>query len=282
MLSLNKNNVDSEMNDSELKYEHYFDDPLFCTFADCLDKADHGTAFGAVQVWSEALKVLRRLTTSKRPDLLIEGIYSNIFPSSGSEEYAGIVLICVMYMICSKDQINGKLSIAVRKIASKVVGHPMLIEIFKSQREAERLEEENDNSIPSDYYQTSGEALLEEPAVPYGGSISLLDEDLRTCIADKDLFDEFVSIINGEIISFILSPEGSSQLWEVVLEVSKEKNYIARNCRRNKFARIVSAVCPAAGDAKKRDQNMQKYIEINPKKSNDLASIRARFKVPGK
>ena len=270
------------MNDVEQKHERFFNDPLFCTFADCLDKAGHGTAFGAVQIWSEASKVLHRLTTSKRPDLLIEGIYSNLFLSSGSEDYAGIVLICVMYMICSKDQIDNKLSISVRKIASKVVGHPMLIEIFRRQRAAERFEEDNDNPVPSDYYQTNGEALLEEPAVHYGGSISLLDEDLRTCIADKDLFDEFVSIINGEIISFIRSPEGSSQLWEVVMEVGKEKNYIARNCKRNKFARIVSAVCPAAGDAKKIDQNMQKYIEINPKKSNDLASIRARFKVHGK
>ena len=66
------------------------------------------------------------------------------------------------------------------------------------------------------------------------------------------------------------------------MEVSKEKNYIARNCRRNKFARIVAAICPEAGDAKKIDQNMQKYSEINPTKANDLASIRARFKVPGK
>ena len=46
--------------------------------------------------------------------------------------------------------------------------------------------------------------------------------------------------------------------------------------------RIVSAVCPKAGDAKKIDQNMQKYREIDPKKSNDFASIRARFKAPGK
>ena len=95
MLSLSKNIVDSEMNDSELKYERFFDDPLFCTFADCLDKAGHGTAFGAVQVWSEALKVLRRLTTSKRPDLLIEGFFSNLCLSFGSEENAGIILICV-------------------------------------------------------------------------------------------------------------------------------------------------------------------------------------------
>ena len=270
------------MNDTELKHESFFDDPLFCTFADCLDKTGHGASFGAVQVWSEALKVLRRLTTSKRPDLLIEGIYSDLCLSSGSEEHAGTILICVMYMICSKDLISNKMSIAVRKIASKVVGHPMLIEIFAKQRAAERFEEDNDNPVPSDYYKTNGEALLEEPAVPYGGSLSKLDDDLLTCIADKERFDEFVSIINGEIVAFILSPEGSSQLWEVVLEVSKEKNYIARNCRRNKFARIVSAVCPAAGDAKKIDQNMQKYIEINPKKSNDIASIRARFKVPGK
>ena len=211
MLSLSKNNVDSEMNDSELKYERYFDDPLFCTFADCLDKAGHGTAFGAVQVWSEALKLLHRLTTSKRPDLLIEGIYSDLCLSSGSEEHAGIILICVMYMICSKDQINNRLSIAVRKIASKIVDHPLLLEIFKNQRTAERFEEDNGNPVPSDYNKTNGEALLEEPAAPYGSSISLLDEDLRTCIADKDLFDEFVSIINGEILSFILSPEGSSQ-----------------------------------------------------------------------
>ena len=271
------------MNDDvELKYERYFEDPLFCSFVGILDKAGHGTSLGAVNVWTEALDVLRRLTKSKRPDLLIDGIYSNLCLTSGSEENAGIILICVMYMIHSQGQIDNKLSIAVRKIASKVVDHPLLIEIFESQRAAELFEEENGNPVPADYYQTNGDALLEEPAIHYGSSISLLDEDLRTCIADKDLFDEFVSIINGEIISFILSPEGSSQLWEVVLEVSKEKNYIARNCRRNKFARIVSAVCPAAGDAKKIDQNMQKYIEINPKKSNDLASIRARFKVPGK
>ena len=39
--------------------------------------------------------------------------------------------------------------------------------------------------------------MLENPAVPYGGSIAKLD--------DKERFDEFVSIINGELISFILS-----------------------------------------------------------------------------
>lgn len=66
------------------------------------------------------------------------------------------------------------------------------------------------------------------------------------------------------------------------MAVSKEKNYISRNCRRNRFARIISAICPDAGEAKKIDQNMQKYSEVDPKKSNDLASIRARFKIPVK
>lgn len=270
------------MNVDEQKYEMLFDDPLFCTFADCLDRVGHGTSYGAVQVWSEALAVLRRLSASKRPDLLIEGIFSDLCATTGSEKTAGTILICVMYMISSEDRIDDRLSIAVRKIAAKVVGHPMLIEIFAKQRAAERFEEENGNPVLTDYCQINGKALLEEPSVPYGSNFGKLDDDLFTCIADKDLFDEFVSIINGEILSFILSPEGSSQLWEVVLEVSKEKNYIARNCKRNKFARIVSAVCPMAGDAKKIDQNMQKYSEIDPKKSNDLASIRARFKVPGK
>ena len=268
------------MNDIEQQYERYFDDPLFCTFADCLDRAGHGTFFGAVQVWSEALDVLRRLTTSKRPDLLIEGIFSDHCISYDSEEKAGTILVCVMYMICSRDRITNKLSIAVRKIASKVVDHPMLIEIFKNQRTAERIEEENGNPVPLDYYQSKGKAVLEDPAASYGAGPSILDDDLLTCIADKERFDEFVKIINGEILDFILSPEGSSQLWEVVMAVSKENNYISRNCKRNKFARIVSAVCPKAGDAKKIDQNMQKYSEVDPKKSNDLASIRARFKIP--
>ena len=270
------------MNDVDIKYERFFDDPLFCTFAECLDKAGHRTSFGAIQVWSGALDVLRRLSASKRPDLLIEGIFSNLCVTTGSEENAGTILICVMYMISSEDRIDDKMSIAVRKIASKVVDHPMLIEIFAKQRAAERFEEENGNPVLTDYYQINGKALLEEPSVPYGSNFGKLDDDLFTCIADKDLFDEFVSIINGEIISFILSSEGTSQLWEVVMEVSKEKNYIARNCRRNKFARIVAAICPEAGDAKKIEQNMQKYSEIDPKKSNDLTSIRARFKVPAK
>lgn len=40
------------------------------------------------------------------------------------------------------------------------------------------------------------------------------------------------------------------------MEVSKEKNYIARNCKRNKFARIVAAVCPKAGEAKKIEHSL--------------------------
>lgn len=66
------------MKDVELKYERFLDDPLFCTFAECLDKAGHGTSFGAIQVWSEALDVLGRLSASKRPDLLIEGIFGTL------------------------------------------------------------------------------------------------------------------------------------------------------------------------------------------------------------
>ena len=60
--------------------------------------------------------------------------------ASGSEENAGSILICVMYMISSEDQIDDKLSIAARKIATKVVDHPMLIEISARQRAAERKE----------------------------------------------------------------------------------------------------------------------------------------------
>ena len=270
------------MNDVELMYEKFFDDPLFCSFVDCLDKAGHGTSFGAVKIWSEALEVLRRLSSSKRPDLLIEGIFSDLCISSGSEKEAVTIFICVLYMICSRDQIDNKMSIVARKIASKVVDHPMLIEVFAKQREAERMEEASGNPVPSDYYITNGKALLEDPAAPYGGIISMLDEDLLTCIADKDRFDEFVKIINGEILSFIKSPEGGGQFWEVVKDISIEKGYISRRCRRNRFARIISAICPDAGEARKIDQNMQKYSEIDPKKSNDYTAIRSRFKLPVK
>ena len=260
------------MNDVELKYERFFDDPLFCSFVDCLDKAGHGTSFGAVKIWSEALEVLRRLSSSKRPDLLIEGIFSDLCISSGSEKEAGTILICVLYMICSRDQIDNKMSIVARKIASKVVDHPMLIEVFAKQREAERMEEASGNPVPSDYCLTNGKALLEDPAAPYGGIISMLDEDLLTCIADKDRFDEFVKIINGEIASFILSPEGTSQLWEVVRHVSIEEGFIVKRCARNKFARIIENVCPRAGKAQQIDQNMQKFDMKNSSNNNDITS----------
>ena len=270
------------MNDVELKYERFFDDPLFCSFVDCLDKAGHGTSFGAVKIWSEALEVLRRLSSSKRPDLLIEGIFSDLCISSGSEKEAGTILICVLYMICSRDQIDNKMSIVARKIASKVVDHPMLIEVFAKQREAERMEEASGNPVPSDYYLTNGKALLEDPAAPYSGVISILDEDLLTCIADRERFDEFASIINGEIASFILSSEGTSQLWEAVRHVSVEEGFIVKRCARNKFARIIECVCPKAGKAQQIDQNMQKFDMKNPNNKNDITSIRSRFSLPTK
>ena len=174
------------------------------------------------------------------------------------------------------------MSIVARKIASKVVDHPMLIEVFAKQREAERMEEASGNPVPSDYCLTNGKALLEDPAAPYGGIISMLDEDLLTCIADKDRFDEFVKIINGEIASFILSPEGTSQLWEVVRHVSIEEGFIVKRCARNKFARIIENVCPRAGKAQQIDQNMQKFDMKNSSNNNDITSIRSRFVLPGK
>ena len=37
---------------------------------------------------------------------------------------------------------------------------------------------------------------MEEPAVPYGSNFAKLDDDLFTCIADKERFDEFVSFFS--------------------------------------------------------------------------------------
>lgn len=264
-------------NDLALKYERFFNDPLFCSFSKALEKT--GIVFkglNSVDIWSQALEVLSSLSDSKRPELLVRGLYSELVKDYDTDT-AGVILICVMYMICGRDDIKDNLYLAAKEIAYIVVDHPMLINIFARQREAERKEEESGNHVPIDFYQSKYKGLLEDPASPYGGNISLLDDDLLTCIADKDCFDEFVKIINGEILAFIKSPEGGAQFWEVVKDVSIEKGYISRRCRRNRFARIISAICPNAGEARKIDQNMQKYSEIDPKKSNDYAAIRSRF-----
>lgn len=267
-------------NDTVLEYEHYFDDPLFCTFTEILDGYElTTTGLRSVDIWSRALEIYSQLSRSRRPELLVRGHFSELVLEKNAET-AGIILICVMYMIISRNIKGDKLFLAAKKIAEIVADHPLLIEIYSSQREAERIEEDSGNPVPSDYYQSKEKNLVEDPVAPFGNSYSKLDDDLKTCVADKDRFEEFVTIINGEIITFIQSPEGKKQLWEVVREISVQNGYISKRCSRSKFARIVEIVCPKAGDATRINHSMEPFDMRNPENANDITSIKARFKPP--
>ena len=267
-------------NDTLLEYEHYFDDPLFCTFTEILDGYElTTTGLRSVDIWSRALEIYSQLSRSRRPELLVRGHFSELVQEKNAET-AGIILICVMYMIISRNIKGDKLYLAAKKIAGIVADHPLLIEIYASQREAELREEDSGNPVPPDCYQSKGKYLVEDPVTPFGNSYSKLDDDLKTCVADKDRFEEFVNIINGEIITFIQSQEGAKQLWEAVRDISVQNGYIAKRCSKLKFAKIVEIVCPKAGDAKRINFSMEQFDLNNPKNANDIISIKARFKPP--
>ena len=268
--------------DTVREYELFFDDPLFCTFTEILDKYElTTTGLRSVDIWSRELEIYNQLSKSRRPELLIRGHFSELVKENNAET-AGIILICVMYIILRRDEEVDKLYLAAKKIAGIVADHPLLIEIFASQREAELREEESGNPVPSDYYMSKRIKMFEDPVATFGNSYSKLDDDLRTCVADKDRFEEFVTIINGEVLEFIQSQEGKKQLWEVVRHLSVQNCYISKRCSRNKFARIVEIVCPKAGDATKINHNMEVFDLKNPENANDITSIRARFKLPAK
>jgi|GEM_PF-4975939 len=268
--------------DTVREYELFFDDPLFCTFTEILDKYElTTTGLRSVDIWSRALEIYNQLSKSRRPELLIRGHFSELVKENNAET-AGIILICVMYIILRRDEEVDKLYLAAKKIAGIVADHPLLIEIFASQREAELREEESGNPVPSDYYMSKRIKMFEDPVATFGNSYSKLDDDLRTCVADKDRFEEFVTIINGEVLEFIQSQEGKKQLWEVVRHLSVQNCYISKRCSKLKFARIVEIVCPKAGDAKRINSCMEQFDLKNPKNANDITSIKARFKPPVK
>lgn len=269
-------------NDTVLKYEQYFDDPLFCSFTEILDRYElTTTGLKSVDIWSRALEIFGQLSRSRRPELLVRGHFSELVKENNAET-AGIILICVMYIILSRDVEEDKLYLAAKRIAGIVADHPLFIEIFASQRETELREEESGNPVPSDYYQSKGTKMFEDPVAPFGNSYSKLDDDLKTCVADKDRFEEFVNIVNGEILAFIQSPEGKKQLWEAVRHISVQDGYISKRCSRTKFARIVEIVCPKAGDATRINHSMEPFDVKNPENANDITSIKARFKLPAK
>ena len=269
-------------NDTVLKYEQYFDDPLFCSFTEILDRYElTTTGLRSVDIWSRALEIYSQLSRSRRPELLVRGLFPELIKENNTET-AGIILICVMYIILSRDVKGDKLYLAAKKIAGIVADHPLFIDIFASQRDAELREEESGNPVPSDYYQSKGTKMFEDPVAPFGNSYSKLDDDLKTCVADKNRFEEFVKIINSEIITFILSTEGAKQLWEAVRDISVQNGYIAKRCSRSKFARIIEIVCPMAGDATRINHSMEQFDLNNPKNANDITSIKTRFKLPAK
>ena len=204
------------------------------------------------------MECYRRLSESKRPDLLVSGLVDRLCANNPSGDDPFLILISVVFIT--------------------VVGHPLLATVLKYQRSAEDREERNGNTIPPDLFSySSSDRLEDDHSFRYGNDVPQIPDDLLSCIADRSRSDEYCQIIRTKILPFIKSEEGTAQLWKVVMEVSKELGYVSSRCRTNRFAQLMAVICPEAGSATKIDQNMQKYNKIKDEKENDLRAIRSRF-----
>lgn len=274
------------------RQESYFNDRLFCTVSSILDRfSSENDDLSAVEVWSEALDVVSKLSQSQRPELLVSSLRNqllrrySVFKDDDKEiikrtkeaawETADKVLTCILYMLCAGDELEQYHPLAL-KIGTLIAGSPMLLEFYKEQRIAEAIEESGGHPIDVINYFS-----VHNPEEDHTkGSISSLisiPADLFSSFADINKMSEFCDIIRFRIHPFIASPEGNAQLWEVVRLISIEKGYITTRCARNRFARIMVLICPTVGSAEKLKSNMEKYSKIGLELDNDKCSIRSRF-----
>ena len=276
--------------------ETYFEDPLFCTLTELVEHISlEYNDLTSVECWTEALEVKRLIFRSKRPDLTIPSIRKQLqskfscFNDEGnivqrSQEEADrssfLVFMCVLYMVCSAEEIEGIRRKVAKCILKETCINPLFQSVFHAQREAELNEENNSNPIPVDTtpLDIHSQVLTDIRSAPYGlKAISILPRNLWSCIADIAAFPDFYAIINGPVIEYMQSPEATSQLWEVVRLVSQEKGYVSRKCGRLRFAELIVEICPSAGKAKQIASNMDKYLATEASKSQDLRTIRSRF-----
>lgn len=265
---------DNEISELQIRY---LTNPLFCSLTEVIDlTAFNLGSISSVEIWHNAEDVYKELQSSHRPDLMIPSLFSKCSRFYGSDDLASIVMTCTLYIICSTDGQGKSLTSAAQKIGATVIHNPLIEYIFNAQREAEKEEESNGNPIPADLYkkEVNNVQALSDPDSAYCTiRFDQIPDDLKSCVGDKRRFDQYCRIINGEILSYIKSPEGYSQLWKVVLEVSKDLGYISQGCNVRRFGELLHIICPDAGEAHKLDQNMQKKI-VN---QNEKDAIRSRF-----
>lgn len=261
--------------------ESYIKDSLYCSFADTLEWL--GMNLGGVpsiKIWSRARECLENITSSRRPDIVVSSMFTRLSKEFGADDIPAIIMICVMYMICSDESHGEKLTVAAKKIAASVYGHPLLQFVMDHQRAGENDEEMSGNPVPVTGYFTSNDStdgvLCESSS---GSSLTLNDipVDLRSCIANTEKIAEYATIIKYRLLPFINSEEGGQQLWKVVMDISKERGYITNKCSVIKFAQLLSSICPEVGDPRKLKQNADKYSRVKAEKQNDYEAINSRF-----
>ena len=214
-----------------------FEDPLYCTFAELLHTVSCGDDLSARNIWSEAKDCFRRLSVSVRPDLMVSSLVDELCNKYSSGDTAVMVLICTVYMIGCLDKPGNPLWEVGKVICATVASHPLLPFVFRYQRKAEEREETTGSSIPAQSFLQMKTCQLEERhPLCYGDMLNQVPEDLRSCIADKERFEEFCHIIREDMLPFIQSDEGTAQMWEVVRTVGIELGYISNRCNRKRFA----------------------------------------------
>lgn len=272
-----------EMNENEINnlQTSYLKEPLYCSLVDTLDFL--GMRLGnisSVEIWSLAKDCLSKLIHSERPDLLVPGMFLLLSKQFESDDIPAVIMICVMYMICSDVVHDDVLTVASKKIAATLFSHPLFDFISKQQRKGEENEEMAGNPVPISGYVSSAHdfsELLRDGCDIKGLAFNDIPHELRSCIADISKVAEYSDIIRYQILPFIESEEGTQQLWKIVMDVSKDCGYITNRCSVLKFAGLLTFICPEAGETQKLKQNIDKYSWSKEKKDNDYSAIYSRF-----
>lgn len=98
---------------------------------------------------------------------------------------------------------------------------------------------------------------INESGVSYPIRIEDISSELQNYMLRKDKFAEIAKILN-ETIKPIVDATGNKANWDYVCFAFKLLNIVNRTLSREKFAKLIVAMCPDLGDASRLNSSMEK------------------------
>ena len=116
------------------------------------------------------------------------------------------------------------------------------------------------------------------PSVKYVKTKDELELRLQTYLADDTDFAVIVERLNSKILPYIQACK-NQQLWEVVRFILCKHSFLVPKLSRSKFAELLVALCPSAGEAKRLVQNMEHYPSTAHRLPKDFDALPSNDKL---